>query len=249
MAQISRELDAPALSRLPAVVRDLGSSPIFVLTVLVTVLASTVVAFEFLPGEVSVSRNFQAVDWPWLRTLMEFGDAAGGKLWLFPFFGVVTTVMLLYRRRQEAVLLTISAAFYFFSPVFKAIVQRPRPDLPSIDVFVQPIGYSFPSGHAMGSGLIIGSAIVVGVAVFRGRPILQATTIAAGLAVLGIIGASRVYLGAHWTGDVFAGWILAAIFLMIAVRITARLGYGARTRNTVTASRSELDSVQLLEVE
>lgn len=249
MVQISLELDAPGTSRLPAVVRGLGLSPIFGLTVLVTLLAVAVVAFEFLPGEVSASRDFQAVDWPWMRPLMEFGDAAGGKLWLFPFFGVLASVMLLYRRRQEAVLLTISAAFYFFSPVIKAIVQRPRPDLPGIEVLVQPIGYSFPSGHAMGSGLIIGSAIVVAVAVFRGRPILQAATIAAGLAVLGIIGASRVYLGAHWTSDVIAGWALAAIFLLIAARITKRFDYGAGTRITETASRPEVGSVQPLQVD
>jgi undecaprenyl-diphosphatase len=200
----------------------LAHPPTLALAVAAVALASLVLAFGLLPGDVAASRGFQALDVPWLADLMRFGDAAGSKVWLFGLLGVSAIGLATARRWRELSVLGLAALSYTLSPLLKQIIQRPRPDLDGINVLVTPVGYSFPSGHAMGSGLIIGGVTVVAMLLLKGRPVAQAMAATAGLAVLSVIGASRVYLGAHWLSDVVAGYLLAALFLLVATRFVMR---------------------------
>ena len=196
--------------------------PTVSLAVFAAILTGLVLALGILPGDVEVSRGFQSVHVPLLSGLMRFGDSAGSKVWLFSLLGVVTLGLLSIRRWRELSVLAMASSFYVFSPLLKELIQRPRPNLDGINVLVTPVGYSFPSGHAMGSGLIIGGVVIVALLVLKGRPVAQSIAAAAGLSVLAIIGASRIYLGAHWLSDVVAGYTLAALFLLVATRFVGR---------------------------
>jgi undecaprenyl-diphosphatase len=99
--------------------------------------------------------------------------------------------------------------------VLKPMVGRVRP----------PIGLrllpetepSFPSGHATDStALFVSLALVVAVFVFR-RPLARAAALAAGFAIAGLIGLTRLVFGVHWPTDVIAGWALGtAVALVVA---------------------------------
>ena len=204
--------------------------PAMLLAVATAVLTGLVLVFGHLPGDTAASRGFQSIDTAWLHQLMLIGDTAGSKVWLFGLLGTVLATLAPFRRWREVSVLGLAAAFYAFSPVLKQLIQRPRPDIGSVEVLVTPVGYSFPSGHAMGSGLIIGGVMLVAILMLRSRPYLQVLAGAAGLGMLAIIGASRIYLGAHWMSDVIAGYALAAMFLIVAVRLAKR--YFDRTPET-----------------
>lgn len=85
--------------------------------------------------------------------------------------------------------------------LLKRSISRARPLLPvGIKSLVEaPDRFSFPSGHAAAAlSVALGAAVAMPAA----APWLL------GLGTL--VGLSRCYLGIHYPGDVFAGWILAA---------------------------------------
>lgn len=101
----------------------------------------------------------------------------------------------------------------------KHLMQRSRPPAGFV---VGPIdtGYSFPSGHTLFSTVFLGLVVMVLIwpAVRRGARI--AAVLGAVLASL-LVGASRVYLGYHWTTDVVAAWILGVAVLAATVAVAS----------------------------
>lgn len=101
----------------------------------------------------------------------------------------------------------------------KLAVERTRPG--PIDRLGAPDpSSSFPSGHTLNSATFFGLVIILLIPLIHSRSTRIAATIAATTVALGV-GASRVYLGYHWTSDVLASWLIAT-FLLTLVVITAR---------------------------
>src|SRR5690348_13494689 len=99
--------------------------------------------------------------------------------------------------------------------IIKPLVGRPRP--PAAIWIGHYTGAAFPSGHATQSAAFYAMlAIILGTGLsFRRRAVLWS---AAALVVL-IVGASRIYLGAHWLTDVLAGYALGAFWVAIVVAV------------------------------
>ena len=92
--------------------------------------------------------------------------------------------------------------------IAKTLVGRQRPPLP--DAVMQVDGFSFPSGHATGAAAIgLLGAWMLCRWVVRQWP-AQVAVWAATIAMIGLIGFSRCYLGVHFVTDVLAGWLLGA---------------------------------------
>jgi undecaprenyl-diphosphatase len=90
--------------------------------------------------------------------------------------------------------------------VLKNHIHRVRPQIP--DAVTQLSGYAMPSTHA---AFTIAPVIALLVTVrWTSRQAFVVTATVLGLAVL-LIGASMVYLGAHWATDVLAGWVLGGV--------------------------------------
>lgn len=103
--------------------------------------------------------------------------------------------------------------------VVKQLVERPRPDA-DVAVAHAP-GFSFPSGHSAGTMALYAT---IGFVLARGcrGPARTAIVAAAALIVLAV-GASRVYLGAHYPTDVLAGWLTGAVLTIAAWGLAGRL--------------------------
>jgi undecaprenyl-diphosphatase len=158
---------------------------------------------------------------PWLTSFMKVVTAFGGSAVLLPLVAVVGVV--LWRRRGSWAPLGLLVAAYggaFVAyHVVKVVVGRPRPGLGFR--LVDASGYGFPSGHATQSAAVYGALVVVCAA--SSPSARRALWSALATVAVVLIGASRVYLGVHWTTDVVGGWVLGGIWLWIVVATTRRL--------------------------
>ena len=100
--------------------------------------------------------------------------------------------------------------------IFKQVIERPRP--PAEDALATYANWSFPSGHATQSIAFFAMLLVLNS--FKRRP--DWPWVVAGTCVLAV-GASRIYLGAHWFTDVLGGYALGAtwVSLVTAVGLSA----------------------------
>lgn len=92
--------------------------------------------------------------------------------------------------------------------IIKLTIERPRPGTSIIDAH----GFSFPSAHAATS---VALYLTVGLIAARAsKGALRVAVVGGTTALLLAVGASRVYLGAHYPTDVVAGWLIGAILVM-----------------------------------
>lgn len=155
----------------------------------------------------------QSLDAP-LGHLMQAVTYLGDPNTLF-VIGAAVAVFLLWRREPAFALgwLSALAGNGWLNPTLKAAFMRLRPvNEVSAAAF---IGYSFPSGHSSGAMVTYGmlAYLVWRLAAFRWGVItlwLCLTTVVA-------VGASRIYLHAHFLSDVLAGYASGAAWLALVI--------------------------------
>jgi undecaprenyl-diphosphatase len=165
----------------------------------------------------------------WLTGALQVLTWLGSTAVIIPAGLVIGLYFVIWRRDwQPLVLLTaaIAGAVVLYD-IGKALVGRPRP--PAAIWIGHYSGAAFPSGHATQSAAFYAMlAIVLGAGLsVRRRAILWS---AAALVVL-IVGASRIYLAAHWLTDVLAGYALGAswVAIVVAVLLITSRGTGRAT--------------------
>jgi membrane protein DedA with SNARE-associated domain/membrane-associated phospholipid phosphatase len=130
-------------------------------------------------------------------------------------------ILLLYRRPRELGALTVSlAGSALFVTLGKLAFHRPRPE---IALYLET-SYSFPSGHA---------AVAVALYGFLGYLLMRhASTLRSKLNLLFVttllillIGFSRIYLGEHYLSDVYAGFLLGTLWLIVGVALLKWMEY------------------------
>lgn len=173
---------------------------------------------------------------PWLTSVMRLLTELGGVRVVVP---LLLTVGLLARWRSSTwrplvLLVTAAVGAVLASTSIKLIVARPRPEA---DALVNALGYGFPSGHStQAAAAWLAVAVVLGT--LTRRAALRTAIGAAALAVVALVGVSRVYLGVHEPTDVLGGWALGALWtsaVLTAMRLVdQRVG---PTRGHATAER------------
>ena len=148
----------------------------------------------------------------WLHEAAADITSLGGISVLGLFALAAMGFLLIQRKWLSAVLLTAGlAGGVALSEGLKAVFQRERP--PVEFQAVETINASFPSGHALLSTVFY---LTLGVMLTRAVPQrrLKAYVLGVSLLIALLIGLTRIYLGAHWASDVFAGWSVGAAWAM-----------------------------------
>jgi membrane-associated phospholipid phosphatase len=172
-------------------------------------------------GEVGFDRS--VLDWfvehrqPWLDTVLQVLTVLGSSVLLIP---LVLAVGAWYWRRggtlRPFVLLAVTfGGSKLLSDAIKWLVGRSRP--PS-DVWMGDFsGYAFPSGHATQAAA---AYLMLAVVLLGGSHVRRhsAAVWAGAIAIVVVVGVTRLYLAAHWLTDVIGGWCFGtAWFLCVLV--------------------------------
>lgn len=125
----------------------------------------------------------------------------------------VTALWLLIRRQPRLAVYVIVTGLgaAILDPTIKLLVARARPVVDTV-IATAP-GNSFPSGHALGSTVTYGVLLLVFLPVVprrAHRPLLLAA-----VAIVALVGFTRIALGVHFLTDVVGGWLLGVAWLGI----------------------------------
>jgi undecaprenyl-diphosphatase len=185
----------------------------------ILLLAACLAAFGALAA--AVSRDDFITDWD--RDLNErLKDTHSRAVELFTHLGsfwgllalaAVATALLARRRAWTDItfLLASFAGAAILNALAKAAIARPRPLFHDPSLVFRT--HSFPSGHTMGTTAVCTAlAIVIARRTRYGPP-----AIAAAAAMIGLIAASRIYLGAHYVSDVVGGVLLGIAWVLVVL--------------------------------
>jgi cation-transporting P-type ATPase E len=178
---------------------------------LLAVLVASVVAFghvveDYLTHDPLVDWDVRFASWLHVHsssdlvTVFKFITWAGNSVVLLFVVCAVGAILVRRARPQDATVLVLAfGGAAVLNSLLKLLFHRPRPEL----AFVHLETYSFPSGHAaVATATFTALAFVIGQ---HARPRQALAVGAAAMALILLVGFSRLYLGVHYLSDVLAG--------------------------------------------
>lgn len=167
----------------------------------------------------------------WMHEAAADLTSLGGISVLALFAAIAFGFLLIQRKRLSAVLLLVGlAGGVVLSEGLKAVFERARP--PVEYQAVETLNASFPSGHALLSAVFYLTLGVMLTRAFSKRR-LKAFVLGSAMLIAMLIGLTRIYLGAHWATDVFAGWSVGAAWAMSLWLVA----YAVERRQTASHAR------------
>ena len=128
---------------------------------------------------------------------------------------LISLLLWLWRKRTYIFPLWLSiVGSELFTIIGKIIIHRPRPSM----AFYTESGFSFPSGHATIAVAFYGFLAYI---FFRESKqwSARANIIFAGLFIIIAIGLSRLYLDVHYVSDVWAGYLVGLLWLIVGITV------------------------------
>ncbi len=162
--------------------------------------------------------TFLQVDLSWIIAFQSFGNWLVAPMKFFSFLGseefFILALPVLYWSVDAALGLRVGVILLVsggINDLFKLAFHSPRPYWVSADVKALSAETSFglPSGHAQLSVSVWGMAAAC---------LRRAWAWGAALFLMLMIGLSRPFLGVHFFGDVFTGWLLGLALLWLFLR-------------------------------
>lgn len=148
----------------------------------------------------------------------------------------IATFLLLRRLRLEAAFALLAIISSFSYTLIKVLVQRPRPvaGIDGIIIHGEASGYSFPSGHVLNYVVFGGFLIYLAHTLLRSRLVRNAI-LAVLMALIILVGPSRIYLGQHWFTDILGSYLLGTTIL-IAILALYRVTKARQVGDTPSAA-------------
>jgi undecaprenyl-diphosphatase len=217
-----------------------GSAPLVGATLAAGLLASALALALFLwlgflirSGEPTAfdlagRAGLRSLESPALSAVMWAASVYGAPVRLSPL-GLIAAAVFLYRgwRRGALLVIVTLAGAWVIDTGLKLLFARARPEA-FFDYYPAPQSYSFPSGHALFSVCFFGGLAVLLTHRLERRPVQVAVWLVA-VALILLIGSSRVYLGVHYPTDIVGGYAMG-IAWVTAVAFGDRLAEHRRRR-------------------
>lgn len=180
------------------------------------------------PFDLAGRAALRSLEGPTLSAIMWGASVYGAPVRLSPL-GLIAAAVFLYRgwRRGALLVIVTLAGAWVIDTGLKLLYARARPRA-FFDYYPAPESYSFPSGHALFSVCFFGGLAALLTHRINSRA-LQAAIWVAAVAIILLIGGSRVYLGVHYPTDVVGGYAVGIVWVT-AVAFGDRLAEHRRRR-------------------
>ena len=130
-----------------------------------------------------------------------------------------TSILLLSKKRTYIIpFLTTIAGSTVFAYLGKMFFHRPRPEF---SVYLEK-SFSFPSGHATIAVALFGFLSYIIIREYQSWRV-KVNIFFVTLLLIILIGFSRIYLGVHYVSDVWGGYLLGTLWLIIGISISQYL--------------------------
>jgi undecaprenyl-diphosphatase len=197
--------------------------------VLVVFFLIAVLLPTFEPFDDAIIGLVQATPRSWegaIILLTKIGDAP-----ILILLALAVAAWELFKRHHVRSLVMAGSLIAFPSfYLVKETVQRARP----LSEYVATHGlqgYSFPSGHSTGTMAVYGMIAFLAYSHLKGRA--RIAVVGACALIIIVVSFTRVYLGAHFPTDVFAGWLLAFVVISLLRSLSLYLAKRSPVPNSV----------------
>ncbi|WP_125709655.1 phosphatase PAP2 family protein [Companilactobacillus zhongbaensis] len=149
-----------------------------------------------------------------LLAKVKFLTNIGGTFWTIVISVALVIILIVKKYYYAAIFLASNKLIVVtLNTIIKDLIRRPRPDHHH---FVFESSLSYPSGHSSSALSLYIPLLIICWFVFKK---ISSRVIVSTLATLMIIiiGASRIYLGVHYPSDVFGGYLLALVVLILTI--------------------------------
>ena len=165
-----------------------------------------------LDRDVAGSLNTVVAPRPWLVTVLQVLTAPGAAVTAWIILSTLTVALMIRRRYRLGVYVAVTGlGTAVLSPLIKQLVDRLRP------IVEMPVatagGPSFPSGHTLAVTVWVGVVLLVLLPVLP--PHRRRVAVAVGVALVVVVGLTRIALGVHFVSDVLAGWLVGTAWLLV----------------------------------
>ena len=187
-----------------------------IIFLILAVAAKTVAYFTF---DVTITRAVQTVNAGWFSALMRTLSWIG----FAPQSWIISIAVLLFLfvsglKWETIVAVGSIVGSSILTIGLKLFVERPRPSADLISVISKLSDYSFPSGHVLYFTAFFGFLLFLAYILLKAswwRTLLM--LILGGM--IGLIGVSRIFEGAHWASDVIAAYLVGSIWLSLSIPV------------------------------
>lgn len=164
--------------------------------------------------DLRMTRSLQSIDSPRFDRLMRVVSWPGFPPQSRIIPPLLSLVWLALGFPLEAVFQLLAWGAGGISSLVKHVMRRPRPDAGQVRVVLARIGgSSFPSGHVLIYTAVYGFLAFLLETLVRSDRVRRAMVTAL-VALIGLVGPSRIYLGHHWLTDVLASYLLGTSYLL-----------------------------------
>jgi undecaprenyl-diphosphatase len=202
---------------------------VYVLALFAGVVEDLLTSDPIVAADIRIANLFFVFRTDVLTKFFSWTTLLGKSQVILGFIVISVALLLLWRKKYYILSLFIAVAgSEAFTYLGKLAFHRPRPELA---VYAEH-SFSFPSGHATIAVAFygfVGYLLMRFVQSWNRKVNIFFTTIL----IIIAIGFSRVYLGVHYISDIWCGYLVGAMWLIIAISFSERLIHKRRSDQSI----------------
>lgn len=195
------------------------------------VLEDLVTGDPLVRADVAINHLVQGLRSEPIDALMVLLTAMGDALPLMAASSILIGVLLFQRAWRSALaVIGVIVTAGIMVPLIKVILHKPRP----IEIYTGAESYSFPSGHVTMTAAIFG---IFAVLISRGLAVGGKIAIFSLFVIwVTLVGASRIYLSAHWPSDVIGGMLFGIMLTAVFALLVNQFSVGNHSRSVLVTA-------------